>query len=259
VTSLVEAAQRAATWDLRLGDCLDPVTGLASLPDKSINHVICDPPYEAEAHAKVVRCNTKGPGHGKSAIAEVQHGFAAITENQRAEVSRQLVRVCRGWILAFCQLEALYLWRASLVAADAKWRRSGIWAKPDAMPQITGDRPGQGCEGIAIAWAGEGRSRWNGRGKKGLWIVPKYEKGRINPTQKPIRLMRQLLEQFTQPGDLILAPYAGGATTLVAAEELGRRSLGWEMDPASWSSAQARLAAAKGCGGSDNPYRREMT
>jgi len=37
-------------WELRLGDCLCPATGLASLADKSVDHVITDPPYEAEAH-----------------------------------------------------------------------------------------------------------------------------------------------------------------------------------------------------------------
>ncbi len=43
------------TWDLRLGDCLDPVTGLASLPDKSIDVVITDPPYGESIYATYSR------------------------------------------------------------------------------------------------------------------------------------------------------------------------------------------------------------
>ena len=231
------------TWDLRLGDCLDLVTGLASLPDKSVDHAIGDPPYEEEAHRKVCRANTNGPGHGKSTVTECQHSFPAITEQERAEVSRQAVRVTRGWVVLFCQIEAVGRWRDALVAAGAKWRRGGVWHKPDAMPQITGDRPGTGCECLAIAWAGPGRSKWNGGGKQGFWEQRKYERNRIHPAQKPLELMVRLLEDFSRPGELILDPYAGSATTLVAAERTGRRSLGWERDPETYAAAVARLTA----------------
>jgi site-specific DNA-methyltransferase (adenine-specific) len=225
----------------RLGDCLDPVAGLASLGDKSVDHVIMDPPYEKEAHSKVCRANTKGPGHGKSAIVEVQHKFPAITASQREEVARQCARISRGWVLAFCQIEAVGLWRDALVAGGASWRRGCIWTKPDAMPQITGDRPGQWGECMALAWAGKGRSRWNNRGKKGQWDVKKYEKNRTNPTQKPLALMRLLIEAFTQPGDLICDPFMGAGTTLVAAKELGRRAIGWEINPADYAATCVRL------------------
>ena len=234
--------------EVRLGDCLDPVSGLASLPDKSVDHVICDPPYEAEAHSKVCRANTKGPGHGKSAIVEVQHDFPAITEALRMAAAREMVRVSRGWVLAFCQIEAVGAWRAALVAAGAKWRRGMVWVKPDAMPQVTGDRPGQWGECMALAWAGKGRSRWNLRGKPGSWIVKKYEKGRVNPTQKPLELMLRLVSAFTQPGDLVCDPFAGAGTTLLAAAQLGRSAIGWEIDPRYHAAAEGRLAGVSGAG-----------
>ena len=39
-------------WTLHLGDCLDPVTGLASLADKSVNVVLTDPPFDAHTHSR---------------------------------------------------------------------------------------------------------------------------------------------------------------------------------------------------------------
>lgn len=49
-------------WTLHGGDCLDPITGLASLADKSVDHVITDPPYEEEAHTLQRRVKREGGG-----------------------------------------------------------------------------------------------------------------------------------------------------------------------------------------------------
>jgi DNA modification methylase len=54
------------TWQLHLGSCLDPVTGLASLADKSIDVTITDPPYEYEAHEQGKRQGNVTPGRGKN-------------------------------------------------------------------------------------------------------------------------------------------------------------------------------------------------
>ena len=56
------------------------------------------------------------------------------------------------------------------------------------------------------------------------------------PTQKPLALLRRLIEASTKPGDLILDPFAGCATALVAAEELGRQWIGVDV-----SSVAVRL------------------
>lgn len=53
---------------------------------------------------------------------------------------------------------------------------------------------------------------------------------KIHPTQKPVRLLKQLIEIFTDKGDVVIDPCAGSGTTLRAAAELGRNSYGFEID-----------------------------
>ena len=64
-------------------------------------------------------------------------------------------------------------------------------------------------------------------------------------TQKPLALMELLVRLFSAHGELVLDPFAGSGTTGVAAMRLGRRFLGWEMDPAYVAIASRRLAAAR--------------
>lgn len=52
---------------------------------------------------------------------------------------------------------------------------------------------------------------------------------KVHPTQKPVRLLEQLIEVFTDPGDVVVDPCAGSGTTLLAAQNLGRRGFGFEI------------------------------
>lgn len=225
-------------------DCLGP-EGLVTLADKSVDHVITDPPYEAEAHRKSKRAT---PGRdGRFGVSDFQIDFAPITEESRSDVARQAVRAARGWVLVFCQVDAVERWRAALESAGASWRRASIWVKPDSTPQFTGDRPAQGFECIAMAWAGGGRSRWNGGGKRGLYEFNchDFEGGRDHPTMKPLPLMESLVRDFTDPGELICDPFAGSGTTGVAAKRLGRSFIGFERDPKYFEIARKRIESAR--------------
>lgn len=52
---------------------------------------------------------------------------------------------------------------------------------------------------------------------------------KIHPTQKPVALLERLISIFTEPGDVVIDPVAGSGTTLLAAENLGRKSFGFEI------------------------------
>ena len=58
---------------------------------------------------------------------------------------------------------------------------------------------------------------------------------------KPLRLMRQIVEYYTQPGDVVIDFVCGSATTLVAAKMAGRHYLAFEIDPATAERARERV------------------
>lgn len=217
---------------------------LPLLDEKSVDHVITDPPYEAEAHTLGRRSNGRSNGTGREVNA-VPLSFAAINEAERATFSSEATRVATRWVIAFCQAEAAMKWAGALSASgDAKVKRLGVWVKPDAMPQFTGDRPGMGYETIVFAHR-KGRSRWNGGGRVGVFTHNKNTPGGAHhhETQKPLPLMLELVELFTDPGDLVLDPFCGSGTTGVACVRLGRRFIGIERDATYAAVARERIEA----------------
>jgi site-specific DNA-methyltransferase (adenine-specific) len=65
----------------------------------------------------------------------------------------------------------------------------------------------------------------------------KYEK--IHPTQKPVKLLEKLIGIFTDPGEVVIDPVAGSGSTLVAAENLGRKAYGFEIKKNFYKDAHA--------------------
>lgn len=217
-----------------------------------VDHVITDPPYEKEAHDPGRRLNGRSAELAISSVREIDAAplsFEAMTPELRSFVSNEFSRLSAGWVIAFCQVEAVTLWRDSLVAGGSKYRRAMAWVKPDSAPQLSGDRPAQGYESIIAAWAGTGRSIWNGGGKRGVFIHGKHDSGyghggtvNAHQTRKPVALMKQLVNLFTCPDQLILDAFMGSGTTLVAAKALGRRAIGIELEERYCELAANRLA-----------------
>lgn len=225
-------------WQVLQGDCLEL---LRSLPDGGVDAVVTDPPYDAKTHAGGMTRNA-GAGGGLSEASRIEMGFSPLADLAWLD---EAFRVCRGWVLAFCSLEMIGAYAA---AAGDRWVRAGVWHKPNSAPQFTGDRPAQGCEGIAIMHAG-GKKSWNGGGSRAFWSHP-IESGflsgepRFHPTQKPVCLMAELCRLFTPPGGLVLDPFTGSGSTGKAAMLEGFRFLGMELDPAYCDIARARIQAA---------------
>lgn len=64
---------------------------------------------------------------------------------------------------------------------------------------------------------------------------------KIHPTQKPVNLLKRLIEIFTDPDDVIIDPVAGSASTLRAAAELGRKSYGFEIVKEYYNKANEKM------------------
>lgn len=233
---------------LRLGSCLDPLTGLASLPDLAADVTITDPSYSEHTHAKQwVGSALTQQGAKRVKTSHKGLTFAHITNDHAAEVARQLARVTRRWSLIFTDLEGIALWRQALAEAGLEYVRTCIWDKIDGAPQFTGDRPAAGAEAIVVAHP-KGKKRWNGGGRRNVFrFEVNGERGdKPHPTTKPLPLMRELVTLFSNPGELVLDPFAGSGSTGVACSMLGRRFLGWELSPDYHAIASRRLAGDEG-------------
>lgn len=189
-----------------------------------VDLVLTDPPYDEKTH-------------NGARMADAIN-FSSLQDP--ASLSKQLIAQSRGWVLAFCAFEQLADYKNG---ADGCWIRGGIWDKIINMPQMTGDRPAQGGEAIAIMHR-PGRKIWNGGGKAAIWRHSVERGEKEHPTQKPLSLIRELLEQFSQPGHTVLDCYMGGGTTGVACAKLGRKFIGVEIDETHFETACRRIAKA---------------
>lgn len=245
-----------AGWEMHLGDCLDVMATL----DK-VDHVITDPPYDAHVHGKALRGGAASPvlnGVGAANPAasyarKHEFGFDAIPARTMTECAAWWARLARRWVLVFSNVELTAGWRARLERFGLEYVRTGEWRKLSATPQFSGDRPAQAFEAITICHP-KGRKKWNGGGKHGAWthavVVngppqngPAYRHQRFHTAQKPIGLMVELVQDFTNQGDVVLDAFAGSGTTGAACVRLGRRFIGIEKDPKYFDIACERLRA----------------
>lgn len=217
---------------------------LPTLPDKSVAHVITDPPYRAHVQGSAASFNGF---HGKRQFIKLERafGYDSLTEEIRASCGAEFGRLISRWALVFCDVESVAGWAHAM--ASLRYVRTGAWIKPNAAPQFSGDRPAVGFEACVIAHA-KGKLRWAGGGMPAVWhhMVPINGPAggdRHHPTPKPIPLMLELVELFTDPDEIVLDPFAGSGTTGVACLRLGRRFIGIEKDEAFAKTARERLEA----------------
>lgn len=85
-----------------------------------------------------------------------------------------------------------------------------------------------------------------------------YSGNKLHPTQKPVPALKPLIEAFTQERDLVLDPFCGSGSTLLAAKILNRKYLGIELDEPYYAAALKRLRPV-GIRASDGFYSPQIT
>ncbi len=211
------------------GDCREVLPLL-----HGVDHVMTDPPYFKDVYLRGKAPSSK-PGSGTPArlgvsLAKLAAGDIGIVDELVAPVSAEIARLTRRWALVFSDVENCHVWRIELEEAGLRFARTGAWVKPDSMPQMSGDRPAVGFEPCTIVHA-QTSMRWNSGGKRAVWThgIARGDERWDHECPKPIELMRELILDFTDPGDVILDCFAGSGTTLRAAKDLGRRAIGIEV------------------------------
>lgn len=217
--------------ELRAGDCVEV---LSSLPDASADLVLTDPPY-----GMAYQSNWRVATRQFSAI-EQDAGFDA--EFHRAWMS-ECYRILRenAHIYAFTSDHHLGDFRAAMADVGFKVKRCLVWVK-DAW--TSGDLEGDyGHRTEFIVYGHKGRRPLNGARTGNVIEARRVPPGQIeHPTEKPVRVLRPLILASSDPGDLVVDPFAGSGSTGVACSEEGRSFLGIERDPTYLEVAGRRLA-----------------
>ncbi len=150
-------------------------------------------------------------------------------------------------------------WRLAFALQDAGWwlRSEVIWYKPNAHPESVRDRPTKAHETVFLLSKNQDYfydvsavTGPNGRRLRTMWDIntePRSRKaGGIDdhPAVMPMTLARRCIRITSRPGDVVLDPYAGSGTTLVAARELHRNWVGIELKPEYVDLIERRIATA---------------
>lgn len=217
------------------GDCLEVMKTLGN-----VDHVISDPPYEDELHKAIGRIRRND---GREMISDL--GFDGVNSS-RSEIAKECVRLSNGWAILFTLAEGVRAWRDELQSNGAKYDTCIAWVKPDSTPRMNGQGPARGFECAVTAWCAKGYRSWNAGGKRGVYTHNTNSKERHgkHPTEKPVSLMIELIQDFTKPGQVILDPFMGSGTTGVACARRGRGVVGIEMNEEYFEIACERISKA---------------
>jgi len=229
------------TTDFRNQSCFEL---LSSLPTGSVDLVLIDPPYLISRDSGFESGNNPDYDRLKVSIdfGKWDHRFdgfdQAIHEGYR--VLKQ-----GGTLICFYDLWKLTELAQAMEAARFKQLRFLEWVKTNPVPINQSVNYLTNAREIALLGVKGGKPTFNSKYDNGIYEYPiEHSKGRFHPTQKSLKLIRELIEKHSNPGDTVLDCFAGSCTTGVAAVELGRSFVGCELDPEYFSQAQARLSAA---------------
>lgn len=223
------------------GDALEV---LADMAGGSVDAVITDPPFDARTHS-MARSNVEGygssKGRGRPFGGTSSVAFAPLTHDDQLTLFAELGRVTRSWVVSNISTHTAFRFEVGPPPNGLKVMRVGAWVKTNPMPIMSADRPAMGWEPIVYLHRDDVKPTWNGGGRAGNYVMPTSQ-GSGHPTQKPLDMVRDFVQRFTNPGDLILDPFAGTGTTLRAAVDEGRRAVGVEADERWCEAIATRLS-----------------
>jgi site-specific DNA-methyltransferase (adenine-specific) len=232
-------------YTLHRGDAL---TVLKTLPGESVHALITDPPYNSggrtssertsrTARAKYVTAGSAThlanfPGENRDQRSYRAWLAELLTESHRAAVEHSIACVFTDWRQEPTTTDALQM-------AGWTWQGTAAWIKPASRPRRGGLK--QSTE--FIVWGSKGPLDHTRKlYLPGHFIASQPRKDRVHITQKPLDVMRQLVQVCPQDGT-VLDPFTGSGTTGVAALRESRNFTGIELSSHYADIAEHRLRA----------------
>ena len=194
-------------------DCMDY---MATLPDKSFDLAIVDPPYGGNDAIGLVDCKTKS----KQATERTEY---TQFENKEPDISywNELFRVSKNQIIWGVN----FYTKINLHGGRLVWDKKGtaFGRAEEAYLSMT--------KSVNIF-----EFAWNGMIQQDM----KNKESRIHPTQKPVALYKWLLSRYAKPGDKILDTHGGSGSICIACHDLGYDLTWMELDEDYYKAAVAR-------------------
>ncbi|MGH7023927.1 MAG: site-specific DNA-methyltransferase [Caulobacteraceae bacterium] len=243
-----------------VGDC---IAEMAALPEKSVDLVFADPPYNLQLGGDLLR-----PDNSKvDAVDDDWDRFASFADYDA--FTGAWLTACRRvlkddgalWVIGSYH----NIFRVGRVLQDLGFwiLNDVVWRKTNPMPNFKGARLANAHE--TLIWAAKSRgarrytfnydalkmandelqmrSDWTLPLATGEERVRDASGTKVHPTQKPEALLHRVILASTRPGDIILDPFFGVGTTGAVARRLGRRFIGIEREANYAAAAEARIAA----------------
>jgi site-specific DNA-methyltransferase (adenine-specific) len=197
--------------------------------------IITDPPYSEQTHAgQRTGSRPLGGGGRKTTIT-----YDGLTDNDIDTTAWFVESTGAAWVCIFSDHQAQPRWEKAIGNEGLYVFAPVLWVRSDPTPRLSGDGPTSSVEYVTVC---RPRRRVADSGSRpGHYIGPCDHVGHAGA--KPLWLIRRLLMDYSRPGDLVVDPFAGGATTLLACAIEGRRCIGAELDPATYAKAVRRLSA----------------
>jgi DNA modification methylase len=119
---------------------------------------------------------------------------------------------------------------ASLRDRGYHWSATVIWVKDVFV--LGRSKYHRRYEPIWYGWRADGKSSFcDARNLDDVWEIPRPRRSEDHPTTKPVELCARAIENSSKPGNLVVDPFLGSGSTLLAAHTLGRRCFGLELEP----------------------------
>lgn len=212
--------------------CGDAVTELQKLPNESADLIVTDPPYGISREL-----NCKGQRLGTTAKLNFNFGEWDTFNKEWFEIA---LKKTKGWMMTFCAKKDVGFFidgleKNGFIAIDVL-----VWQKPDPIPLNAKSRFLNAWEAIVIGK--KPGAAWNSNYEHNIikFQAPKG-KNRIHPTQKPVELIKKLIDLTTKEGDVVLDPFMGSGTTAVACLESKRSYIGFEISKEYWKQSLGRI------------------
>jgi len=206
--------------------------------DDSVNVIITDPPYGVDAKSNFATTQA-GMKHADKIMNDENISVALGLFHKLLDVVEpKLADECEMYV--FTDWKILEPWIELIESTDVfTVKQLLIWEKgwPGLGDLATNWGKGYEC----IIYAKKGKRKVNFRRSAVLAFDKPTPGSQLHPHEKPVSLLRELMSVSASKGDLVLDPFCGSGSTLVAANDSGLNSIGFELDKKHFETANHRM------------------